>query len=277
MKNRLGSLMFVASLMLVALSAVSVAQAQQQSQNGPSKYMYLSTLSVKQGSMAEFTKLEQERIADLRAAKAPAHFFTMEQITGSEMLISISGFDSFADLQKHHDEVHGNEQLLSKLRANSTARGALVREVHDSIYRYRKGLSLHEDKSLESMRFMLMWVVRVKPGHSADFENIAKTEAKALGSEEDVHWAVFEKMYGQGSGRVYLVATPMKSLGDVDARIANRHKMRDTVGEGLVHLVMSAESQSISMSEDDLFAFAPKMSYVPDSWLTASPDFWGKK
>ena len=277
MKNRLGSVLFALLVTVIAMSAAPAAQAQQQSQNGPSKYIYLSSVSVKPGSMAQFTKLEQARIADLRAAKSPTHFLTMEQITGSGMLISISGFDSFADLQKDHDQVYGNEELASKLHANSAARGALVREVHDSIYRYRKDLSLHEDRSLEDMRFMRMWVVKVKPGHNADFENIAKAEAKALGSEEGVHWAVFEKMYGQGSGSVFLVATPMKSLADVDERIARMKTIRSSVGEGLVHLVMSAESKSISMSESDLFAFAPKMSYVPDSWLTASPDFWGKK
>ena len=124
---------------------------------------------------------------------------------------------------------------------------------------------------------MRMFVVKVKPGHSADLGNIAKAEAKAQASDADAHWAVFEKIYGQGSGSTYLVATPMKSLADVDTMIANRHKTRAMVGEGLTELVMSAEENSISMSESDLFAFAPKMSYVPDSWLTASPDFWGKQ
>lgn len=277
MKSRLGIVMFVASLMLFALAAVPAAQAQQQGENGPPKYIYLSTVSLKPGAMAQYRKLEETRIADLRAAKAPGHFWMMGQITGSGMLISIAGFDSFAEMQKDHHEVWSNVELASQLTANDTARGPLVRESHDSIYMFRKDLSLHADQSLVDMRFMLMWVVRVKPGHYADFENIAKAEAKAMGSEANVHWAVFEKMYGQGSGSTFLVATPMKSLGDVDTRIANRQKMRDMVGVGMGHLVMSMEGKAISMSESDLFAFEPSMSYVEDSWMKDSPDFWGKK
>jgi hypothetical protein len=34
---------------------------------------------------------------------------------------------------------------------------------------------------------------------------------------------------------------------------------------------------SIKSSETHLYVLSPKMSYVPDSWKTASPDFWGKK
>lgn len=277
MKNRLGSWMIVASLLLVALAALPVAQAQRRNFNGPSKYLYLGTVSLKPGSMGRFTSLEQARIAELRGAKDSRYFFTMEQITGSNMLISLAGFDSFADLQKAHDQIYANAQLAEKLEDNGTTRGALIREVHDSIYMFRKDLSLHSDQSLEDMRFMRMSVIEVKPGHNADLENIAKAEVKAQGSNADVHWAVFEKIYGQGSGRVYLLVTPMKSLSEVDTMIANRQKSREMVGEGLRHLVMSVEGKSISMSESDLFAFAPKISYVPDSWLKASPDFWGKK
>ena len=36
-------------------------------------------------------------------------------------------------------------------------------------------------------------------------------------------------------------------------------------------------SQTVESSESDLFAMVPQISYVPDAWLTASPDFWGKK
>lgn len=277
MKFRPGRVLFMGLIAGVAMSAAPVAQAQQNSHPGPSKYLYLSTMSLKPGSMAQYAKLAQEQIAAMREAKAPGHFFTMEQITGSGMLISIHGFDSFAGLQKAHDERVSNTQLMTKLRANSAAIGAMVRESHDSIYVFRKDLSLHSDQSLADMRFMRMTVVQVKPGHVADLENIAKAEVKAQGANADVHWAVFQKIYGRGSGVTFIVATPMKSLADVDTMIANRHKTREMVGEGLANLVMSAEAKSTVMDETDLFVFAPKLSYMSDSLMKASPDFWGKQ
>lgn len=277
MKNRLSIAKLLASLMLVVLAAAPAAQAQQQGENGPPKYIYLSTVSLKPGAMAQYRKLEEQRIADLRAENSTGHFWTMEQITGSGMLVSVMGFDSFADLQKGHEQVWSNAELASKLEANNAARGSLVRETHDSIYSYREDLSLHADQSLVDMRFMRMSVIRVKPGHRADFENIAKAEAKAQGSDADVHWAVFEKMYGEGSGSTFIVATPMKSLEDVDTMIANQQKVQDMVGEGMGQMVSSMQGKITSMSESDLFAFEPRMSYVEDSWMTASPDFWGKK
>lgn len=278
MKINFYSVFTAALLTSVVLAAAPCAQAQKQdSKSGPSKYIYLSSVSVKPGMMGQFRKLQEEEDVALREAKAPGHFMTMEQITGSGLLVTLYGFDSFADMQKVHEQVWSNAQLAATLRRDNSEEGALTKGEHDSIYMFRKDLSLHTEPSLEDMRFMRLWLVHVKPGHAAEFESIAKTEMKALASRGDVHWAVFEKMYGVGSDDTFLVATPLKSLGELDTMIAGRAKMRDLVGEGLVQLVRSAESKSISSSEEDLFVFAPRMSYVPDSWVEASPDFWGEK
>ena len=180
MKSCLGSAWLVVAVTVTALVSVPMMRAQQKSQNGPSKYLYLSSVSVKPGSMGQFAKLQQEEIAAMREAKAPGHFLMMDQITGSNLLIFTEGFDSFAEMQKIHEEVWSNKQLAATLRSDNASQGALTREEHDSVYVYRKSLSLHEDRSLEDMRFMRIWLVKVKPGHNADFENIAKAEAKAL-------------------------------------------------------------------------------------------------
>jgi hypothetical protein len=44
-----------------------------------------------------------------------------------------------------------------------------------------------------------------------------------------------------------------------------------------MQLMRELGSQTVESSESDLFAIVPQISYVPDAWLTASPDFWGKK
>lgn len=278
MRVRFYNVLSVALLAGAVLATTSHAQAQDQAtNNGPSNYIFLSAVSVKPGMMGQFRTLQEEEDSALRAAKAPGHFVTMEQITGNGLLVTLYGFPSFADMQKTHEAIWSNAQLAATLRKDNREQALLTTDEHDSIYRFRKDLSLHTHHSLENMRFMRLWLVHVKPGHAEEFESIAKTEMKALASRGDVHWAVFEKMYGVGSDDTFLVATPLKSLGELDTMIAGRAKMRDLVGEGLVQLVRSANSKSISSSEEDLFVFAPRMSYVQDSWLAASPDFWGMK
>lgn len=258
--------------------AAPMATAQQKSDNAVPKYIYLQKLSLEPGMSEQFAKLEQAEVTALRAAKAPGYFYAMGQITGESRLIFFEGYDSFAQMQQTYEQVKSNAKLAAMLRQDDAAQAAMVRSEKDSIFVYRKGLSLHADQSLEDTRFMLIWRVEVKPGHEAEFENIARAEAKALASQPNVHWTVWEKMYGQGSENTFLVVSTMKSLSEIDTMIANRDKTRGMVGKGLVTLVISAESEAVlPSSEENLFALAPKMSYAPDAWLTDSPDFWSEK
>jgi hypothetical protein len=40
---------------------------------------------------------------------------------------------------------------------------------------------------------------------------------------------------------------------------------------------MTNADAAVESSEADLFAFSSKISYAHDSWISSSPDFWGKK
>ena len=37
------------------------------------------------------------------------------------------------------------------------------------------------------------------------------------------------------------------------------------------------ESSALVTTQANLFAFSPAMSYVPDEWIKADPDFWKPK
>ena len=50
-----------------------------------------------------------------------------------------------------------------------------------------------------------------------------------------------------------------------------------TAGADQLQVMRELGSVTVKSAESDLFAVVPQMSYVPASWLTASPDFWGKK
>jgi hypothetical protein len=50
-----------------------------------------------------------------------------------------------------------------------------------------------------------------------------------------------------------------------------------TAGDDQLQLMRELGSETVESSESDLFAIIPQISYVPAAWLTASPDFWGKK
>ncbi|HEU5350390.1 MAG TPA: hypothetical protein VFU55_02260 [Terracidiphilus sp.] len=269
------------ALVALVLCCTPAARAQHSPDDmqGPPKYIYLSNVELKPGSSAAFAKLESEEIDALRAAKLPDIYFGMWSITGNtSRVLFLNGADSYADFQKMHEAIMGNAAVAAVLKKNNAAEGLLVANRHGSIYEYRKDLSLSSPLSLEQMRFVQITLFHVKSGKHEAFEHLVKEYAKAYqAAVPAAHWAMFEKEFGEDSGTTYLLVTPMKSLGDVDAMEAGDKTFMEKTGPDLMAMLHEAGPTIIASPETDLFAFGARISYVPDKWLTDSPDFWGKK
>jgi hypothetical protein len=264
----------------LTLSTAPAALAQQEAgqAHSPSKYLFVNTADLKPEQSGAFGKLEGEEVDALRAAGAPSHYIGMWSITGGTRVVYMHGFDSFADLQKNHDATVAMTKLEDTLKADDAQEAALIAERRSSIYSYEKDLSLGDPIDLSKMRFMRILLFHVRSGHDQDFEHVVKLFAKAYQSSiPAARWAMLEKMYGVGSNNTYILVTPMESLSVVDDMHDSGKKFRDSVGEDQLQVLRNNLDASVESSESDLFAFGARISYVPDSWISSSPDFWGKK
>ncbi|MGC2162648.1 MAG: hypothetical protein WA634_12110 [Silvibacterium sp.] len=281
MKSRFGSVvplcLLFAGLTLSAPPSL-FAQHEPGQMQGPSKYLYLSNVELKPEQGSTYAKIEGDEVQAMHAANAPSHYLSMVAITGSSNVIYMHGFDSFADLQKDHDATMAMSKLMDTIKTDSASEASLIADRHSSVYSYEKDLSLNPDLDLSKQRFMRILLFHVRSGKDQDFEHVVKLFIKAYQSAiPDAHWAMFEKMYGVGSDNIYILVTPMESLSVVDVMHDNGKKFDDAVGADQLQMLRNGINASVESSESDLFALSPRISYVPDSWLTASPDFWGKK
>jgi hypothetical protein len=264
----------------VFLSPIPRARAQHEAGNtsGPSKYLFVNNVELKPGQGSAFAKLENEEIEAMRAAKAPGNYVGMWSITGSNHVVFMHGFDSFADLEKVHDQRAAMTKLEQTIQTNNAQEGQLEIARHTSVYSYEKDLSLNANQDLSKMRFMRILLFHIRDGRDDDWQHLVKQVIKAYQTSlPSAHWAMFQKMYGEGSGTTYILVTPMESLGSVDTMILNGKKFREGAGEDQLALFRNGTTAVVESEEANLFAFGQKISYVPDSWLTSSPDFWGKK
>lgn len=264
------------------LSAAPAALAQQQEREpgqvkGPSKYLFLSNVTIKPDRMSSFIDNENSEVQALREANAPEHYFGMVAITGGHRAIFFAGYDSFAEMQKDHDQNAGNVKLQDALKAGDASEAPDVLGSMRSIYEYREDLSHNAPVDLSTIRFFDIELFHVRSGHHQDFERLVKLYQKAFASMPDSRWATFEKDYGEGSDNTFIVVTPLTSLAGVDQEILDGNNLPKTVGADQMQVLRQLGSETIESSEADLFAVVPKMSYVPDSWIKASPDYWGKK
>jgi hypothetical protein len=269
--------LFATTLTLTAAQA-ALAQHEAGQTLGPSKYLFLENDELKPNTSFAYAKSQGEEVQAMRGAKAPDHFVGMWGITGSNHVLYIHGFDSFADLQKGHEATFAMPKMMDAMKAADASQASLVANEHDSIYSYEKDLSLNPDLDLSKMRFMRILLFHVRSGHDDDFKSLAKLFIKAYQSAlPEARWAMFKKMYGVGSDNTYILVTPMEALGYVDGMVGNNKKFADAVGADQLQALSRGMDAAVESSESDLFAFDPTLSYVPDSWLASSPDFWGKK
>jgi hypothetical protein len=264
----------------LTLSPVPAALAQQDAgqTHSPSKYLYLSNVELKPEQGSAYAKIEREEVEALRAANAPSHYLAMVSITGSSRVIYMHGFDSFAAMQKDHDATMAMTKLEDTIMADNAEEASLIAARHSSIYSYEKDLSLGAPLDLSTMRFMRIILFHVRSGHDQDFEHLVKLFVKAYQTAiPEARWAMFEKMYGEGSDNTYILCTPMESLSIADDMHDNSKKFEDAVVADQLQTLRTGMDAAVESSEADLFAFGARISYVPDSWVTSSPDFWGKK
>lgn len=278
-KNSPAALCLLFAGLTLSPAPAALAQKDAGQPQSPSKYLYLSNVELKPEQGDAYAKLEADEVQAMRAAGAPSHYFAMWSITGAGThVLYFHGFESFADLQKNHDNTMAMTKLGDTLKADDAQEASLVAERHASIYSWEKDLSGGGPIDLSKMRFMRILLIHVRSGHDEDFRHVAKTFVKDYAASlPEAHWAMFQKMFGTGSDNTYILCTPIESLSVVDDMMTGDKKLMDGVGEDHFALLMKGLDVSVESSEEDLFAFGNKISYVPDSWVSSSPDFWGKK
>ena len=126
------------------------------------------------------------------------------------------------------------------------------------------------------MRYFEISLYRVRPGHDADWDSIAKMVMAAYEKIPDAHWATYRAVYGQ-EGNTYVVFTPMKSAAEIDKGFTQDKQFMSAMGEEGMKKFSELLAGAIESSQHNLFAFSPKMSYPPDEWIKADPEFWKPK
>jgi hypothetical protein len=281
MKDRFGS-SAPCCLLLAAITFTAppslLAQHEAGKVQGPDKYLYLTNVDLKADQNSAYGKLEADEVQAMRAVNAPSHYIGMWSITGANHVIYFHGFDSFADLQKNHETTMGLSKLMDTVRTDDASEAPLIADNHTSVYEYKEDLSLNAPLDLSKQRFMRIILFHIRSGQDENWEHVVKLFAKAYQSSiPEARWAMFEKMYGVGSDNVYILVTPMESLSAVDDMHDSSKKFEAAVGADQLQMLRKSLDATVESSEADLFALSPQLSYTPDSWITASPDFWGKK
>jgi hypothetical protein len=276
--KRLTGLLLGCGLLFGGLSTVA---AQQMSDGAmpPPKVLQVIRENLKPGkSGSPHEATESGFVKAFQAAKWPTHYLAVDSMTGSPRSLFFVPYDSFAAWEKDAMATQRDATLSAALDRAAIADGEMLESSETSVFVYRQDYSLRAPVNIPLMRYFEIQRFKIRPGHEKEWDTLVKMYV--TGYEKTVpnaHWATYQSAYGTDSGGVYIVVTPMKSATEVDQNFADSMKFMAAMGEDWMKKAGDLASACIESSQDNLFLFNPKLSYVSDDWIKADPTFWKSK
>jgi hypothetical protein len=266
---------------LLGCSALLVAPAQAQApapeQGAPPALLQIEREEVRPGKGAAHAVSEAAWAGAYAKAQSPVYWLGMTSLTGPSEAWFLTRHDSYAAFEKSDASTEGNTALQAERDRIAAIDGDLLTRTSTILASYRPALSYQPVVTLPNMRYMTINLMRVKPGHVAEFIDawrmIVEAHKKA---NMDEHWAVFQVDSGMPD-TTFLFMYAHKSLAEVDAAGPMHAAVgyRDGVGDGGRRQMNEVNRSGIEMTQTMHFRLRPGMSTLSKEWAEQDT-FWAR-
>jgi hypothetical protein len=262
----------------VAATLCQGVSAQDKAPSGPAKVMVITREFVKPGKGgAPHDKAESAFVEAMAKAKWPTRYVAAQAMSGKPRVLFFTRYDSYDAWEKDVAATIKNTTLSAALDRANQVDGELLDSTEQNVFTYNEELSLRPVSDISHMRLLEIWVAHVKPGHYREWLELSKMYKAAYEKAvPDGHWAVYEAAYGSPNG-TYLFLTARKSASELDRGPQDDKATMAALGEEGIKKIDELFAACVDSSETQIFAFSPQMSYPPDEFIKADPDFWKPK
>jgi len=230
---------------------------------------------VRPGKDAEYNEIEMGAAHTCAELKCPESYLTIESLAGPRQVWFLVGFNNYNEMNQASAAYAKDNELLLEL-ARITQRKRTVTSPPENITaRYRADISRNADPNLAAARYLAITTVKVSPAYKDGFYEIQGFQKSAHVDAGVGHThLIYQAVVGDVSN--YYIVTPLhdpyepKEPTALDAQI-----YADFAGAERNKEIRKLVAESIISSETKIFAFAPPLSYLPEKWISAHPEFWG--
>jgi len=274
--KRITSCLLGATLLYGGLG-LAAAQEKSEGTMPPPKVLLVYREFLKPGKGgAPHEKAESAFVQAFARAKWPTHYLAANSLSGKNRALFFIRYDSFEAWEKDNLAIQKNAALAAALDRATVNDGELLSETDASLLVYNEEQSLRAPVDIAHMRYFEISLFRVRSGHRKEWSDAVKLVKEAYEKLPDVHWAMYEAVFGQ-EDVTYIVIIPRKSAGEIDHASEESKAFVAAMGEEGMKKLGELESSAIEFTQTNLFQFSPQMSYPPDAWVKADPDFWKPK
>ena len=212
----------------------------------------------------------------LAAGKIPNRYYALVSLSGPPRALFFHGYSSFAEMVGAGRGATSDSTLSATLDRTNAADGDLLSSKDYSVWVKRDDLSLDPGFRVGA-RYEEISQFFVRPGHYKEWEELVKlvTEGYKKGVP-GAHWGTFEQAYGS-TGGAFLVITTIKAATELDAEEAQGKQFEEALGAEGMKKMQELEASCVESRQTNLFFIDPKMSYPPEAFVKAEPDFWTAK
>ena len=257
---------------LAAYVSLAAPLFAQQQVPPPPDILQISRDPVKPGKMAEYKRVEGEAAtACSRANTWP--YMTWQSVSGPDEVWFVSGFDSYAAMERSAEPFVRNAGLAGELSRITDSKSNLVSDSRTVFLRYREDLGHNRGLMRPQTRFFTATMVQVVQGHEHDYE---ESQRILRGVRERAAAADNRAVYQVVSGmpqNTYLTLSPYHSFreaGEALDGLVDYDDLDDTVRGRLRELL----GTSVASTQTFIFAVDPPISNPAGEWIADDPEFW---
>jgi hypothetical protein len=244
----------------------------------PPKVLLIQREWVKPGKTGEVhDKSESAFVQAFAKAKWPTNYLGMTSLSGKSRALFLTFYPSFDAWQKDVEAQAKDATLSAAIDHANAADGELLDSMDQGVFVYEDQLSLRPKYADPHRHALEISVYHVKPGHLEDWNQLVKLVRDGYEKAvPEAHWAVYRLLYG-GAGGTYIVLTGHQAATEIDASFDQGKQFISSLGELGLRRLGELERAAVESSDHELFVINPRMSYPPDDYVKADPDFWAPK
>jgi len=248
----------------------------------PDGYLDITVARVKPDKRAEFDAINK-RMADANR-KYHGDVWLAEEIQYGEnnVVTFVSPRTSYDGAEKAIDAFMG---AITKAYPGTADK--VLQEFNNTVISYRSefrhrrwdlSANVPDDpaayaKMVGESRWVRTARVRVKPGHTLEYEAQLLAIKAALERASDKPMVTISQAVAGQEGSVYYITWLKPSLSGFDGGTS----LRQMLGEDAFQSYLKAVADSVQGSETTIAHFLPELSNPPAEIVAASPDFWAPK
>jgi hypothetical protein len=204
--------------------------------------------------------------------KIPNHYYALVSLSGPPRVLFFHGYSSFADMVASQKNATSDSALSATLDRTNAADGDLLSSKDYSVWTKRDDLSLDPGFRVGARYEEVMQFI-IRPGHDREWKELVKLVIDGYKKVPGAHFGTYEETYGSPGGS-YLVLITVKSSADLEAEEGQGKQFEEALGGEGVKKMAELEAACVESRQTNLFFIDPKMSYPPETFVKADPDFW---